>query len=134
MASIAPGAPLRRPGTIAAEILVELAATLEAAESALRRRDSQAADAVLQRARVAETRLAALDEAASEGLAVARQSVFRRHQLSTVQAYADLQVPLDRASRNLRVLVRRCAAALWRGEPVPDNYLRTMADVATVAR
>ena len=134
MASIAPGAPLRRPGIIAAEILVELAATLEAAESALRRRDSQAADAVLERARAAETRLAALDEAATEGLAVARQSVFRRHQLSTVQAYADLQVPLDRASRNLRVLVRRCAAALWRGEPVPDNYLRTMADVASVAR
>jgi uncharacterized membrane protein YgaE (UPF0421/DUF939 family) len=134
MASIAPGAPLRRPGTIAAEILIELAATLEAAESALRRRDSRAADAVLQRARSAEIRLATLDDAANEGLAVARQSVFRRHQLSTVQAYADLQVPLDRASRNLRVLVRRCAAALWRAEPVPENYLRTMADVASVAR
>ena len=134
MASIAPGAPLRRPGTIAAEILVELAATLEAAESALRRRDSEAADAVLQRARSAEIKLNALNDAATEGLAVARQSVFRRHQLSTVQAYADLQVPLDRASRNLRVLVRRCAAALWRVEAVPESYLGTMADVATVAR
>ena len=29
------------------------------------------------------------------------------------------QTPLDHASRNLRVLARRCAVALWRGEQVP---------------
>ena len=71
-----------------------------------------------QRARAAETRLAALDEAASEGLAVARQSVFRRHQLSTVQAYADLQEPLDRASRNLRVLVATVRGGALAGRAV----------------
>ena len=30
-------------------------------------------------------------------------------------AYADLHDPLDHASRNLRVLARRCAVSVWRG-------------------
>lgn len=134
VASIAPGAPLRRPGTLAADILAELAGTLESAVAALRSRDHRAADAALQRARAAEARIDALDAAAEEGLAVARQSVFRRHQISAVQAFADLHLPLDRASRNLRVLTRRCAVALWRDEVVPEDYLATMTEVAAVMR
>ena len=70
-----------------------------------------------------EETLAELDEATAEGLAVVRQSPFRRRQLAGIEAYAQLSEPLDHASRNLRVLARRCAVALWRGEdgagPVP---------------
>ena len=61
-----------------------MAETLEAAADALRqRRRERAPTAVLDRARAAEKDLAAFDEAAAEGLAVVRHSLFRRRQLST---------------------------------------------------
>ena len=65
-----------------------------------------------------------LDEAgalSAEGIAVVRLSPFRRRHLPGVQAIADLLEPLDRAIRNLRVLVRRAAIATWRDEPVPPT-------------
>ncbi|MCW2803108.1 MAG: hypothetical protein JWN06_1325 [Propionibacteriaceae bacterium] len=134
VATIAPSAPLRKPGLLAAKILVEIAATLDAAEKALRAQDVDAADAVLVQARAAEADLAALNEAASEGLAVVRHSPFRRGDLPAVQAYAELAVPLDRASRNVRVLARRCAVALWRNEAVPLAYLLLMSETAETVR
>ena len=62
----------------------------------------------------------------AEGIAVVRLSPFRRRHLPGVQAIADLLEPLDRAIRNLRVLVRRAAIATWREEPVPTAYLRLL--------
>lgn len=134
VATIAPLAPLRRPRLLAAEVLNEIATTLEAAERALRTQDSEAADAVLERARDGESKLTALDDAAAEGMAVVRYSPFRRRHLPAVQAYADLYEPLDRTSRNLRVLTRRSAVALWRHETVPLAYLALMASVVEIAR
>lgn len=134
IATITPGAPIRRPGTLAAETLKEFAATLDAAAAALRAGDAEAADAVLTRARASETQLTALEEASKEGLAMARQSLFRRSQLPAVQAYADLSVPLYRASNDLRVLARRCAVVLWRNESVPPEYLVIMEQTADAAR
>lgn len=134
IATIAPGAPVRLPGTLAAETLDELAATLNAAAAALRTSDADAADAVLTRARAGEEHLDALEEAGKEGLAMARQSLFRRSQLPVVQGYADLLVPLYRASHNLRVLARRSAVILWRGESVPPEYLAMMEQTADAAR
>lgn len=134
IATIAPSAPLRKPRLLAARILLQFAATLDAAEQALRRHDAESADAVLVQARGAERDLAALNEAASEGLAVVRQSPFRRRNLPAVQAYAELALPLDRVSRNIRVLARRSAVALWRNEPVPLAYLVLISDTADVIR
>lgn len=123
VATVAPGAPLRRPGSVAASVLREMSTALYAARSALQDNDTEAADAVLAQARAGEEGLAAFDKAASEGLAVVRHSPFRRHQLSRVTALADLAEPLEHASRNLRVLARRCAVAAWRGDRVPIPYL-----------
>ena len=134
VALITPSAPLRRPRLLAAEVLNEFAATLEAAEKALRNQDGEAADAVLERARDGEGKLSALDEAAAEGMAVVRYSPFLRRQLGAVQAYADLYEPLDRTSRNLRVLTRRSAVALWRHETVPLSHLALMSKVVEVLR
>lgn len=130
VATIAPSAPVRRPRLLAAEFLQEMAATLHAADGALRANDEDAGDAVLERARSGEDKVAELDEAVAEGLAVVRHSPFRRGQLPAVQQYADLAGPLDRGSRNLRVLARRCTVALWREESVPLTYLVLMASVA----
>jgi uncharacterized membrane protein YgaE (UPF0421/DUF939 family) len=134
MATIAPSAPLRKPRVLAAEVLDDMAATLEEAARAMRDGDQDAADAVLDHARSGEDGLRRFSTAAAEGLAVVRQSPFRRHQLPSVLAYADLYEPLDHASRNLRVLARRCAVSLWRHEIVPRPYLDLMESLAEVAR
>lgn len=134
VATIAPSAPLRKPRLTAAKILQQLAETLDAASSALRAGDAEAGDQVLAQARATETALDDLREASDEGLGVVRHSPFRRRDLPAVQAYSDLQVPLDHASRNLRVLSRRCAIALWRDETVPLAYLSLMDELAEIIR
>jgi uncharacterized membrane protein YgaE (UPF0421/DUF939 family) len=131
-ATIVPLAPLRRPRLLAAAVLQDMAMTLEAAAQALRQGDPEAADKVLEQARAGDVRLHALDEAAAEGMAVVRYSPFTRRHMSSVVAYSELYQPLDRANRNLRVLARRCAVALWRHEEVPQTYLVTMSSLAEI--
>jgi hypothetical protein len=130
VATVAPSAPLRKPGILAAQLLQELAATLRAAAVALRDGDPRAADQVLERARAGEEQLKSLQEAADEGLAVVRQSPFRHRQLGSARAYAELTEPLDRANRNLRVLARRSLVAVWRGDHVPEEYLQLLETTA----
>lgn len=134
MATVAPSAPLRKPARLAARVLDDLAATLEAAATELKEADERTGDQVLTQARQVEEALADLDDATAEGLAVVRQSPFRRRQLAGIEAYAQLSDPLGHASRNLRVLARRCAVALWRGEEVPAPYRVQMCELAEVMR
>jgi uncharacterized membrane protein YgaE (UPF0421/DUF939 family) len=134
VATIAPSSPLRKPAELAAQMLRELAATLDAAVTALRFEDEDAADHVLERARATEGQLQRLADANSEGLAVVRHSPFRRRQRPEVEAYADLLVPLDRASRNLRVLARRAVTVVWREQHVPAGYLDVITRLARTAR
>ena len=134
VATIAPSAPLRRPRLVAAQVLQEMAGTVEAAIEALRTDDELAADAVLERARRGEHELSTLQDAAEEGLAVVRSSPFRRRHRAGVEAYAELIGPIGRAQRNLRVLARRCVSVVFRGEEVPPGQLALMADLAQVLR
>jgi uncharacterized membrane protein YgaE (UPF0421/DUF939 family) len=132
VATIAPSSPLRKPGEVAAKVLNDMGETLGLAVAALRADDAEAASQVLEQARAGEVSLAALEEAASEGVAVVRHSPFRRRQLSAVEALADLAEPLDHASRNLRVLARRCAIAIWRGQEVPAEYMDLIDRLAEI--
>lgn len=134
VATVAPSGPLRRPGLVAAKVVNEMAATLDAAAAALAAADEEAASAVLDRARAVDDSLAAFDEAAKEGLAVVRHSPFRRRHLPVVSALADLYEPLDHASRNLRVLARRCAVGVWRGDHVPATYHDLIRRLAETSR
>jgi uncharacterized membrane protein YgaE (UPF0421/DUF939 family) len=134
VATVAPSGPLRKPAVIASKVLAGIAETLDAAVAALASNDEDAASAVLDRARAAEEDLAAFDAAAAEGLDVVRHSPFRRRELSLVAAVADLHTPLDHASRNLRVLVRRCVVAVWRGDHVPEAYQDLIRRLAEVCR
>jgi uncharacterized membrane protein YgaE (UPF0421/DUF939 family) len=134
MATVAPSTPLRKPARLAASVLEHLAATLDACAAELKESDEEAGDLVLTRAREIDDALASLNDATAEGLAVVRQSPFRRRQLAGIEAYAQLSDPLDHASRNLRVLARRCAVALWRGEEVPAPYRVQMTELAEVMR
>ena len=65
-------------------------------------------------------------------MAVVRLSPLRRRHLPSVQVIAGLLEPLDRAIRNLRVLIRRAAIATWRGERVPAAYLGLLSSLAEV--
>jgi uncharacterized membrane protein YgaE (UPF0421/DUF939 family) len=133
VATVAPSSPIRKPAELAAEMLRELATTLDAAITALQFEDEAAADRVLERARATEGQLRRLADANSEGLAVVRHSPFRRRQRTEVEAYADLLEPLDRASRNLRVLARRAVTVVWRDQRVPDGYLELVNRLARTA-
>lgn len=129
---VVPAAPVRRPRQRAAEVVAELSEILRAAAGALRERDGELAEAALARARASESLLDDLRDASAEGVAVVRYSPFRRGQLPGVQAIADLLEPLDRAVRNLRVLVRRAAVATHREERVPGGYIVLLTSLAEV--
>lgn len=132
VATIAPVGPIRKPGRLGAGFLTEVASTVRAAASSLRNDDPEAGDAVLERARRGESLLEDLSEASDEGLAVVRNSPFLRGRRAEIRAFAGLYRPLDRLSRNLRVLARRSAVALWREETVPLASVVLLEQLADV--
>ena len=134
VATVAPSGPLRKPGEVAAKVVAGMAETLEAAADALAANDEHAASAVLDQVQATEKALATFDVVAAEGLEVVRYSPFRRRQLGLAIALADLHEPLDHASRNLRVLVRRCVVAVWRGDQVPKAYQDLIRRLAEASR
>jgi uncharacterized membrane protein YgaE (UPF0421/DUF939 family) len=130
-ATIAPAAAISRPRQQASGVLIELSEIMVETADGLRNRDEEAVTDALRRARASESLLDDLRSAADEGVAVVRLSPFRRRHRGRVQEVADLVVPLDRAIRNIRVLVRRCAVSVWRDEAMPAEYpmlLERLAD------
>jgi uncharacterized membrane protein YgaE (UPF0421/DUF939 family) len=134
VATVAPSGPLRKPGEVAAKVVAGMADTLEAAAAALAAMDEHGASTVLDRVQGTEKDLATFDAAAAEGLEVVRYSPFRRRQLGLAIALSGLHQPLDGAVRNLRVLVRRCVVAIWRGEEVPVAYQDLVRRLAEACR
>jgi uncharacterized membrane protein YgaE (UPF0421/DUF939 family) len=126
----APAAPLRRPRQQAALVVREISTVLADTATALRHHDADLVSGVLSRARASEAMLSELRALSAEGIAVVRLSPIRRRHLPAVQAIADTLEPLDRALRNLRVLVRRAAIATWRDEEVPASYLALLDGLA----
>lgn len=130
-ATIAPAAAIRRPRQQASDVLNELASILIETADGLRAHDEEAVTDALRRARASEALLDDLRSAADEGVAVVQLSPFRRRHRGRVQQIADLVIPLDRAIRNIRVLVRRAAVSVWRDERMPAEYpmlLERLAD------
>ena len=133
-ATIAPATAIRRPRQQASEVLNELAEILLETADGLRNNDEKAVTDALRRARASESMLDDLRSAADEGVAVVRLSPFRRRHRVRVQEIADLVVPADRAIRNIRVLVRRCAVSVWRGEQMPSEYPQLLERLADGTR
>jgi uncharacterized membrane protein YgaE (UPF0421/DUF939 family) len=129
---VAPAAPIRRPRQRAAAVVRELSGLLADTATALRSHDPDLVSATLTRARASEGMLRDLRAASEEGMAVVRLSPIRRRHLPAVQVIADLLEPLDRAIRNLRVLIRRAAVATWRRESVPSAYVALISSLAEV--
>lgn len=122
-ATVAPTSPVQKPRLKAAGVLAECSATVRQVRDVLEMEDEEGAEKVLERARATEGKLAQLSEAAGEGVAVVRYSPFLRGHRGHVQAIAELVAPLDRMTRNLRVLARRATVATFRSEEVPPAYL-----------
>jgi len=131
-ATITPASPIRRPRAQAAVVVTELSAILTSTAKALRQSDLELATTTLARARDSEHALDDLRDLSAEGIAVVRLSPFRRRHLPAVQAIADLMEPLDRATRNIRVLVRRATVAVRTGEEVPAPYVALISSLADV--
>jgi uncharacterized membrane protein YgaE (UPF0421/DUF939 family) len=134
VATVAPSGPFRRPSEAAAKVVAGMAEALDAVADALATKDEDAATAVLNRAEAAEKDLAVFDAAAADGLEFVRHSLFHRRRLATATALADFHVPLDHASRNLRVLARRAVIAVWRGDEVPVAYEDLIRRLAEACR
>ncbi|HET9021751.1 MAG TPA: FUSC family protein [Ornithinibacter sp.] len=131
--AVAPTSPVLRPRAEAARTVREVSSTLRDVVAALRRGDRVLADAALNQSRAMEGQLVELRTAASEGVAVVRQSPLLRSHAPMAHASSDLVVPLDRCVRNLRVLARRASVAITRHETVPDRYLDLVAALADAA-
>ena len=132
-AAVVPGSPLRRPRRAAAGIAHELSTWLHDAAVAARTADLDLAYGTLERARRSESALDDLRLATREGLDVARSSPWRRRHRGDILAVADLAVPLDRAVRNTRVLLRRAVVVTRRGETLPDPTLALLDGLAAAA-
>ncbi len=130
IATLAPTGPIRKPFDLAAAALNESADVLLEVARSLRKRDLEAGDRVLERARAVSERMAVLDDAAAEGLAVVRYSPFLRTQRRNMVDLFDLVDPLDRLTRNVRVLARRAAVLLWHADDMPETYLVLLEQTA----
>ena len=113
-----PVGPVRRD---ARALLDELSAVLAGVADALRGRDTEAADAALDRARRSQPLIDGLRGALRGGRDVTAVSPVLRRRRRVLAQYAELAERADYAMRNARVLARRARAALLDGEPdVPD--------------
>lgn len=130
ISALVPATGLHRPRQKAALVVQEIASILRETAIVIRTDDGELAGATLRRARASERMLDELRSLASEGVAVVRLSPFRRRHLPGAQAIADLLEPLDRAIRNLRVLVRRALVGTRRGEVIPPAYTALLDDLA----
>ena len=133
VAAVAPGSPLRRPRELAAATLVEVGDLLQSAAASVRAQDRDAATRTLERARETEAGLSALREASAAGMDVVRVSPFRRRHRPRQRELARRLVPLDRAVRNVRVLVRRISAAVRMDDPLPAELLELVDALADAA-
>ncbi len=122
LALVVPSRATARPRELAGALLDETAVILDEIVAALVAGDEQAAERVLSRARDTESRTGELSAAVTEGVGAARLPLlWRRPGRGGADAaeMARLTPPLDRATRNVRVLVRRSAVSIWRSEEMP---------------
>jgi uncharacterized membrane protein YgaE (UPF0421/DUF939 family) len=132
-ATLVPRAALRKPREQTAAAVRELALLLRAAAEAASTGDVEAASSTLERARETDSIIRDLSAAADEGLEVVRSSPFRRRHARSVRRISDLVQPLDRAIRNARVLVRRVVVAALHDEPIPEDHVRLVEELAAAA-
>jgi uncharacterized membrane protein YgaE (UPF0421/DUF939 family) len=129
-ATVVPAAPLRRPREQAAKVLRKMRDLLYAAANVMSTGDLDPAVELLAEARATDHLIRELRDAADEGLDVVASSPFRIRHAPGLRKMAELVEPLDRALRNTRVVVRQCAVAAYRRQPIPPAYATLVVELA----
>jgi uncharacterized membrane protein YgaE (UPF0421/DUF939 family) len=129
-ATVVPAAPLRRPREQAAKVVRKIRDLLQAAGDVMADGDVERALDLLAEARATDPLIRELQDAADEGLDVVASSPFRIRHGPGLRKMAELVEPLDRALRSTRVLVRQCAVAAYRHQPIPHAYAVIAAELA----
>jgi len=137
VAALLPADPWRRARGSAERSLVELAEAARCCARALRERDPAEAAEALAIARGTQTGLDGWADALTSGREITRLSPLRRDRGGTGPAQEQLHRGTDRATRNLRVLVRRVLFALETDEPLAPGLageLDRFADAVDAVR
>lgn len=133
VAALLPADPWRRARRAADGVLLDLARVLSLDADAVRRGDPVLAADALAEARATGPGLDAWGEALDTGRDISRLSPLRRDPGRRTHARGvRLHAGVDRATRNLRVLVRRVLFALETGDALPPalpDLLDRLADV-----
>ncbi len=119
VAALLPAAPWGPAHRAARVAIRELAAVLRDTAAALREQDTASAAFALARARATSPALTAWGEALLTGRDITRLSPLRRDTGGVWEAQSRTAAGVDRATRNVRVLVRRVLFALGEGDPLP---------------
>lgn len=137
VAALLPADPWRSARRRAAGTLAELAEAVRCCARALEDGDPGQAAEALAGSRAAQSGLDSWAEALDAGRDISRLSPLRRDGGATYDRLSRLQVGVDRATRNLRVLARRVVFSLETDEQLPAGVvveLRRLADVLDVLR
>ena len=132
LALLIPSRTSARPRELAGALLDEMSAILTETVGALADGDEQRIEHTLTRARDTETLTGELSTAVTEGVQSAPLAVIWRRGRADPAGIAPLAGPLDRATRNVRVLVRRAAVSVWRSEEVPAGTVDLVRRLAAV--
>ena len=133
-ATVTPASPIDKPRDIANRIGLTMAAVVQEAIEAYRAHDLPRATQALYDARESEADLDKFATATDEGMAVIRHSPLRRRSRGSVLQIAEIAAPLDRAVRNIRVLVRRINTAIWRQDPIEPEILDAVERLAALMK
>ncbi|TAL17684.1 MAG: hypothetical protein EPN99_11770 [Frankiales bacterium] len=121
VAALLPAAPWRSAHAIGAGLLRELASVVRECARALREQDAATAAFALARGRATQPVLDRWAEALATGRDISRLSPLRRDTGHVWESQSSLLSGVDRATRNLRVLVRRVLFAIGSGDPLPPS-------------
>ena len=119
VAAVLPHDPWREARRLRTAYCAELAAVVRDAAAGIRAGSSEQVAASLTRGRALEPVLGRWQEALATGRETSRLSPLRDDRTEYWRAGQRLTVGLSRASRNLRVLVRRAVATLQGGQELP---------------
>ncbi|MCY7363732.1 MAG: hypothetical protein LH469_00160, partial [Frankiaceae bacterium] len=122
-----PWGPAHRAARVAVR---ELAAVLRDTAAALREQDTASAAFALTRARATSPALAAWGEALLTGRDITRLSPLRRDTGHVWEGQSRTAAGVDRATSNVRVLVRRVLFALGEGDPLPPSLPGLLEELA----
>jgi hypothetical protein len=131
---VLPPDPVRAVKPSAQQLITELADVVNRAALAVRQEDAALADATLERARATQVNVNRLSDALNGGEEITRISPLRRGRREELARYRRTLTGVDRASRNMRVAVRRIEAVLERRQLVPPALADALDDLGAILR